>query len=190
MNPVRRIRSPVLSTVEGAATIRRNPLVGTARPELSGTASRIMTDEAMRCSFPNHGASLQGASPFFAKPDGTSKSPSGAKNWRRPCLRRPAFVLRPPRRGLRYAPPRGMASANDWTPCRLPYVLSPPALSAQTPTKHPALGLRGGRRTRSLRSTSVCSFSDWNCARGLSTAPWRPIIFWSGCCRGCGSWSL
>ncbi len=40
---------------------------------------------------------LRSVSPFFAKPDGTSQSPSGAKNWRQPCLRRPAPVLRPPR---------------------------------------------------------------------------------------------
>ncbi len=39
-------------------------------------------------------------------------------------------------------------SHNDSTPDRLPCVLSPPALPPQTPTKHPALRLRGGRRTR------------------------------------------
>ena len=73
---------------------------------------------------------------------------SGARNWRRvDCLRRPAFVLRPPPPGtaLRFAP--GDGSHTDLTPCRVPYVLSPPALSPQTPTKHPALRLRGGRRT-------------------------------------------
>jgi hypothetical protein len=36
------------------------------------------------------GLARAGASPFFAKPDGTSQSPSGAKNWRRLCLRPPA----------------------------------------------------------------------------------------------------
>ena len=36
---------------------------------------------------------------------------------------------------------------NDCTPVRLPNVLSPPAMELQTPTKHPALRLRGGRRT-------------------------------------------
>ena len=36
---------------------------------------------------------------------------------------------------------------SDSTPVRLPYVLSPPAMEPQTSTKHPALRLRGGRRT-------------------------------------------
>ena len=43
---------------------------------------------------------------------------------------------------------------NDSTPVRLPYVLSPPALGLQTPTKHPALRLRGGRRTSCAPSKS------------------------------------
>ena len=48
----------------------------------------------------------------------------------------------------RSAAPR--ATTNDSTPVRLPNILSPPAMKPQTPTKHPALRLRGGRRT-SLR---------------------------------------
>ena len=98
-------------------------------------------------------------SPFFARPDGTSQSPSGAKNWRHalPSAARVRPASATPGTPLRCAPRHG--SHNDLTPCRLPYVLSPPALTPQTPTKHPALGLRGGRRTRSLRSTSVCSFA-------------------------------
>src|SRR5512136_965166 len=74
---------------------------------------------------------------------------SGAKNWRLPCLRRPAPVLRPPRLALLYAKRCATGSHNDSTPVRLPYVLSPSA-QARLPTKHPALRLRGGRRT-SLR---------------------------------------
>ena len=42
------------------------------------------------------------------------------------------------------------SSHPDSTPFRLPCILSPSARSAQTSTKHPALRLRGGRRTRSL----------------------------------------
>ena len=31
-------------------------------------------------------------SPLFAKPEGTSESPSGANNWRQLCLRRPGYA--------------------------------------------------------------------------------------------------
>src|SRR5919106_6305366 len=44
---------------------------------------------------------------------------------------------------LRQAPQRPMAPAKDWTAFRLPYVWSPPALSPQTPTKHPAYAYAG-----------------------------------------------
>ncbi|HLF96856.1 MAG TPA: hypothetical protein VI457_06910, partial [Methylococcaceae bacterium] len=43
------------------------------------------------------------------------------------------------------------------TPRRLPYVLSPHSASAPTPTKHPALRLRGGRRTPFVRYRSLSS---------------------------------
>ena len=65
------------------------------------------------------------------------------------CVRH-AFVLR-------FATHSRTATTNDSTPFRLPHVLSPPAMEQQTPTKHPALRLRGGRRT-SLRF--LCSFHE------------------------------
>ena len=48
---------------------------------------------------------------------------------------------------LRCASHYDMAPTNDLTPHRFPHVLSPPAMEQQTPTKHPGLRLRGGRRT-------------------------------------------
>ena len=61
---------------------------------------------------------------------------------------------------LRYATHPVMAPTNDLTPYRMPYVSSPPAIEPQTPTKHPALRLRGGRRTP-LRCRSVSCAPSW-----------------------------
>ena len=87
---------------------------------------------------------------IFSETFWDSKSPKGAKNWRHALPS--AARARPASATERYfatlASP--MATTNDSTPVRLPNVLSPPAMEQQTPTKHPALRLRGGRRT-SLR---------------------------------------
>ena len=43
-------------------------------------------------------------SPLFAKPEGTSESPSGANNWRQLCLRRPGYACVHTSTPLRGAP--------------------------------------------------------------------------------------
>ena len=43
-------------------------------------------------------------SPLFAKPEGTSESPSGANNWRQLCLRRPGYACVHTRTPLHGAP--------------------------------------------------------------------------------------
>ena len=104
---------------------------------------------------------------LFAKPDETSKSPSGAKNWRRVCLRQARAVLRPSRLATSR---RAMTATNDSTPHRLPCVLSTPALTCGLRQNPRLLRLLGGRRTScapSLQRSHVHNESHCSGRSGL-----------------------
>ena len=90
-----------------------------------------------------------GESPFFAKPE---MGPSDFGSEKLATSLPSAACVRPASaRAHHFAVHPGFH--NDFTPVRLPYVLSP----ASRPTKHPALRLRGGRRTPLVRYRSLAS---------------------------------
>ena len=90
------------------------------------------------------GATMYGSSPI-----------SGAKNWRHAMPSAARAVLR--QTGSHCA--LRQSSTMSWTACRVPSILSPPALPLQTSTKQSGLGLRGGRRT----SLARCRGLDFLC---------------------------
>jgi hypothetical protein len=125
-------------------------------------------------------------SPFFAIPE---MGPSDFRSKKLATL----FAYGGPRSScvrpvsvLRCATHSDRGYHTDSTPCRMPPILSLPALTPQTPTKQAALRLRGGRRTPLVRYRSLASVSSFDALQSASgrrsratlRRPARPSSFW------------